>query len=121
MIKVKGYNNNSGLNYLSCGMSQFSKKPPQVDNPDTATFVNNKRERYDDKTMNEDFNEDESTVMTKQDRALKRDLEIKEDPNLGKGDLSINDAEKNASEIQSKVGVVNFKADEMLNKNIRLS
>jgi len=120
-IKNKGYNNNSGLNYLVCGMGQFTKKPPQVNNPDTARFMNKERELYLEKTMNNDYNEDQSTKMTPEDRALERDLEIKENPSLGKGDLSISNSEKNAAEIQSNVGVTNFKADEMLNKNIRLS
>ena len=120
-IKNKGYNNNSGLNYLSCGMSQFKKKAPQVDDYDTATFENKQREEYYEKTMNEDFNEEESTQLSREERALKRDIEIKEDPSLGTRDLSISQSEKNASEIQSNVAVVNFKEDDKLNKNIKLS
>jgi hypothetical protein len=119
-IKNKGYNNNSGLNYLVCGMGQFTEKPPQVNNPDTARFMNMERERYLQKTMNNGYNEDQSTKMTPEDRSLERNLEIKENPSLGKGDLSISNTEKNARGIQNNVAVTNFKADEMLNKNIRL-
>jgi len=121
VIKNKGYNNNSGINYLNCGMNQFSKnEDPQVDMVDSATFENTQREKYLEKTMNEDFNIEDSTTMDKQDKAIKRDLEIKEDPNLGTGNLRIDNTEKNAMKLQNKVAVTNFKADDMLNKNIPL-
>jgi len=121
VIKNKGYNNNSGINYLNCGMNQFSKnEDPQVDMPDTAVFENAQREKYLEKTMNEDFNIEDSTTMDKQDKAIKRDLEIKEDPNMGTGNFRIDNTEKNAMKLQNKVAVTNFKADDMLNKNIPL-
>lgn len=121
VIKNKGYNNNSGINYLNCGMNQYQKnEDPQVDMPDTAMFENVKREKYLEKTMNDNFNPANSTKMDKEDKAIKRDIEIKEDPNLGTGNFRIDNTEKNAMKIQNNVAITNFKANELLNKNIPL-
>lgn len=121
VIKNKGYNNNSGINYLNCGMNQYQKNvEPQVDMVDSATFENERREKYLEKTMNDDFKLEDSTKMDKEDKAIKRDIEIKQDPNLGTGNFRIDNTEKNAMKIQNNVAITNFKANEMLNKNIPL-
>jgi len=92
----------------------------QVNQGDTAMFENVKREKYLDKSMNENYNIDESTKMTKEDRKVRRDLEIKADPNVGTGLFRIDEVEKNPMKIQNKVATTNFEANESLNKNIRL-
>jgi hypothetical protein len=121
IIKNKGYNNNSGINFINCGMNQMKKNEnKQVNQGDTAIFENVKREKYLDKSMNENYNIDESTKMTKEDRKVRRDLEIKADPNVGTGLFRIDEVEKNPMKIQNKVATTNFKADESMNKNIRL-
>ena len=121
IIKNKGYNNNSGINFINCGMNQMKKNEnKQVNQGDTAMFENVKREKYLDKSMNENYNIDESTKMTKEDRKVRRDLEIKADPNVGTGLFRIDEVEKNPMKIQNKVATTNFEANESLNKNIRL-
>lgn len=121
IIQNKGYNNNSGLNYLNCGMNQFKmNEEKQVNINNSGKFINKEREKYLEKTMNDSYNPDESTIMTSKDKSLERDIEIKADPNLGSGNYRIDNNEKNATQIQNNVAITNFKADDELNKNIKL-
>ncbi len=120
-IMNKGYNNDSGVNYKNCGLSQYTPNEyKQVNAPDTAEFENEDRNKFLEKTMNDDGVTDDAT-LTSQDKAVERQLIIKEDPNLGTGDQRINQIEKNAVRLQNDVSKTNFKANEMLNKNIPLS
>jgi len=119
IIMNRGYNNNSGLNYLNCGLMQYTKNEyKQVDAPDTAEFENETREAFLEKTMNDGLTE--TPKLDAEDRAVKRDLEVKEDPNLGSGNFRIDNIEKNSMQIQNNVARTNFKANEMRNKNIKL-
>ncbi len=119
IIMNRGYNNNSGLNYLNCGLMQYTKNEyKQVDAPETAEFENETREKFLEKTMNDGVTE--SPKLDAADRAVKRDLEVKKDPNLGSGNFRIDNIEKNSMQIQNNVARTNFKANEMQNKNIKL-
>ena len=119
-IMNRGYNNNSGLNYLNCGLAQYTPNEyKQVDAPDTATFKNLEREKYLEKTMNEGVTD--NPRLDAQDKAVERDLEKKEDPGKGSGNFRIDTLEKNPMRLQAQVSRTNFKADESLNKNIPLT
>lgn len=121
IIKNRGYNNDSGINYKMCGLSQYTPNEyKQVNAPDTAEFENKEREKFLEKTMNDGGSDDVAT-LTPQDKAVERQLIIKEDPNLGTGDQRISQIEKNAVRLQNDVSRANFKANEMLNKNIPLN
>jgi len=120
-IMNKGYNNDSGVNFKNCGLSQYTPNEyKQVNAPDTAEFENKEREKFLEKTMNDGGSDDVAT-LTPQDKAVERQLIIKEDPNLGTGDQRITQIEKNAVRLQNDVSRANFKANEMLNKNIPLN
>ena len=114
----RGYNNSSGLNYYNCGLAQYTPNEyKQVDAPDTATFENEKREAFLEKTMNEGVTDDPR--LDAQDRAVERDIEKKEDPSEGSGNFRIETT--NPMRLQAQVSKQNFKADESLNKNIPLT
>ncbi len=119
IILNKGYNNNSGINYMNCGLAQYTPNEyKQVNAPDTATFENEKREAYLEKTMNEGVSD--NPQLNAGDRAVERQIEKKEDPSVGSGNFRINTLEKNPMRLQANVSKTNFKADESLNKNISL-
>ena len=119
IILNKGYNNNSGLNYLNCGLAQYTPNEyRQVNNPSTAKYENEENVKYLNKTMNDKVTDDPR--LDAQDRAVKRELENKADPNLGTGDFRIDNLEKFPMMLQANVSKTNFKADEMLEKNIFL-
>jgi len=119
IILNRGYNNNSGLNYLNCGLAQYTPNEyKQVNNPSTAKYQNEENEKYLAKTMNDKVTDDPR--LDAEDRAVKRELENKADPNLGPSDLRIDNLEKSPMKLQANVSKTNFKADEMLEKNIFL-
>ena len=119
IILNKGYNNNSGLNYLNCGLAQYTPNEyKQVNNPSTAKYENEENVKYLVKTMNDKVTDDPR--LNAEDRAVKRELENKADPNLGPADFRIDNLEKFPMKLQANVSKTNFKADEMLEKNIFL-
>lgn len=119
IILNKGFNNNSGLNYLNCGLAQYTPNEyMQVDNPSTARYENEENVKYLAKTMNENVTDDPR--LDAEDRAVKRELENKADPNLGPADFRIDNLEKFPMKLQANVSKTNFKADETLEKNIFL-
>ena len=119
IILNKGYNNNSGLNYLNCGLAQYTPNEyRQVNNPSTARYENEENVKYLVKTMNDKVTDDPR--LDAEDRAVKRELENKADPNLGSADFRIDNLEKFPMKLQANVSKTNFKADEMLEKNIFL-
>ncbi len=121
IIKNRGYNNDSGVNYKNCGLSQYTPNEyKQVNAPDTAEFENEQRDKFLEKTMNDGGTDNVATLSAK-DKAVERQLIIKEDPNLGTGDQRITKIEKNAVRLQNDVSKTNFKANEMLNTNIPLN
>jgi hypothetical protein len=119
IILNKGYNNSSGVNFLNCGLAQYTPNEyRQVNNPSTAKYENEENVKYLNKTMNDKVTDDPR--LDAQDRAVKRELENKADPNLGTGDFRIDNLEKFPMMLQANVSKTNFKADEMLEKNIFL-
>lgn len=119
IILNKGYNNNSGLNYLNCGLAQYTPNEyRQVNNPSTARYENEENVKYLVKTMNDKVTDDPR--LDAEDKAVKKELENKADPNLGSADFRIDNLEKFPMKLQANVSKTNFKADEMLEKNIFL-
>ena len=119
IILNKGYNNSSGVNFLNCGLAQYTPNEyRQVNNPSTAKYENEENVKYLVKTMNDKVTDDPR--LDAEDRAVKRELENKADPNLGPADFRIDNLEKFPMKLQANVSKTNFKADEMLEKNIFL-
>ena len=115
----RGYNSDSGLNYKQCGLAQYTPNEyRQVNNPSTARYENEENVKYLTKTMNDKVTDDPR--LDAEDKAVKRELENKADPNLGPADFRIDNLEKFPMKLQANVSKTNFKADEMLEKNIFL-
>jgi len=109
----RGYNNDSGLLYKFCGMSQYQggvKYPSYY--YDTATFVNDNNENligiYSPKEAEMREDADDKALREKDVRNTMRELEIKEDPSKGKGDNRINEQEKRPVAIENEVGFTNY-------------
>ena len=109
----RGYNNDSGLLYKTCGLSQYRGA---VQYPsyyyDTATYENKSNDdliglySVEQAEMREEA--DDKSLRSKDVKETMRELEIKEDPSKGSKKYRITEQEKRPVAIENQVGFTNY-------------
>ena len=114
--KVKGYNNDSGLMYKICGMSQYKgpELEPVRNNYDTAEYENKENVDKTLELMNDglDLAEASQTARPKE----QAELELKSDPSEGAEPYRISKAELFPQKISVQVMKNNYALDRPIPK-----
>lgn len=103
MLKTKGYNTNSGLLYTIQGLSQYKNPVMPLNKYDTAEFLNKKLEKQNITT--------EQELSDKTVKKVEKQIEVKEDPSMGKGKYRIEPKEKMPMRIEAKVSKENYESE----------
>ena len=114
--KIKGYNNDSGLIYKSCGMSQYEGKVElPVDNEyDTAEYENKENVKKTLDLMNDGLDLEKASQAPKPKEQA--ELELKADPSEGPEPYRISKAELFPQRISVQVMKNNYELGRSLPK-----
>ena len=116
--KIKGYNNDSGLMYKSCGMSQYEgvNEYPIENEYDTAEYENKQNVDETLKLMNDGLDIEKASQAPKPKE--QEQLELKADPSEGSEPYRISKAELFPQKISVQVMKNNYSLDRQLPKSV---
>ena len=116
--KIKGYNNDSGLMYKSCGMSQYEgvNEYPIENEYDTAEYENKQNVDETLKLMNDGLDIEKASQAPKPKE--QEQLELKADPSEGPEPYRISKAELFPQKISVQVMKNNYSLDRQLPKSV---
>jgi len=106
MIRPRGYNNNSGLIYITAGLNQYKGSPLYPLNKiDTADYDNKEMEqrrlsRLND-NMPETLVEGAAQLTNIEVKRVEADMELKSNPSIGKGNQKIDPGEQMSQKISA--------------------
>lgn len=114
--KVLGYNNDSGLMYKNCGMSQYqgSLQTPVENDYDTAEYENKENVTKTLKLMNDGLDLEKASQNAKPKEQA--ELELKADPSEGPEPYRISKAELYPQQISVQVMKNNYALDRPIPK-----
>ena len=114
--KIKGYNNDSGLMYKNCGMSQYKgpEQEPVRNEYDTAEYINKENIDKTLELMNDGLDIEKASQTAKPKEEA--ELELKADPSQGEEPYRISKAELFPQKISVQVMKNNYALDRPIPK-----
>jgi len=121
MIRPKGYNNNSGLIYITAGMNQYKGNPLYPLNKiDTADYENKEMEQRRLRRLNDNMPETDvegpSQLTNKEVKRVETELELKSNPSLGTGNQKIEPGEQMSQKISADTAKRNMMVNQEFQK-----
>lgn len=121
MIKHRGYNNDSGLLYKTCGMNQYKGKVRYPnDIVDTADYENSQMENRLLSRMNDNMPQSDvegaDQLTNKEVKRVEVDMELKSNPSKGNDKFRIEPGEQMSQKISADTAKRNMMVDESFQK-----
>ncbi len=121
MIKHRGYNNDSGILYKTCGTNQYKGKNRYPNNKvDTADYKNSRMEKKLLSRMNDNMPEVDvegaDQLTNKEVKRVEVDMELKSNPSMGNDKFRIDKTEQMSQKISADTAKRNMMVNEDFQK-----
>lgn len=121
MIKARGYNNDSGLLYITAGMNQYKGNPRfPLNKIMTADYENKVMEDRRLRRLNDNMPESDvegaDQLTNKEVQRVENEMELKSNPSKGSGNLRIEPGEQMAQQISADTAKRNMMVNENFQK-----